>query len=742
MNRQQTTSETTCRKGIGVSSAESRLSYCALCLALAVVAFSGVTRAEEEKKPGDTSGQAEKKDPKEELPQVTVIAERQAEKVERSATSVSVLTRTEITDRVISSTEHVPDYIPNFDVRQTIDRRSPAYSVRGFANPTGFGQPTVITYVDDIPNGDIRGLNEELFDVEYVEAFRGAQPTRFGRNAPAGAIYFRTVEPTNKFTGEADLRYGNYDTQYFRGIVRGPILKDLLHFKLAGAFSRRDGYLKNRVRGNRPDHQKALDGKAQLFWRPIKDLRITLTATAQDADDGAQGYVDYDSRDHHELTNDQRGAQEIDAYLGSLRIEYAAPWFDFTSISTRRRFEADHSRTDGDLTPVNVLDFKEEYTYIQWSQEFRFAARNPDGPWDWHAGLYFEDRSVQTIAGAVYLNTAIIQAPPPFGFGLPFTAPAQDVHNSDRHNKTYAVFGDATYTALKKLDITFGMRYEAHKPEILRTHFLQAPVEGANVEVVPTINEEKTNHAVLPRLAVAYRVTDDLIPYMSITRGWRPGGYTQGGDSVAAAEWDPEFSWQYEAGLKSWWLDRKIAFSAALFWNDIKDYHVRRFFTPTSFGLVNAHEVTARGFEVEVEARPLEGLNVQFHFGFTDAHFDRFTDKVNGGTFDDNRVLNVPRYDFMLAAQYRHSTGFFGRLEWTGLGEYEMREDNTLKQGAFEVLNAKLGYERDFFGIYLYGRNLLNRDYDQYTLPGIVPGQFVTAPGAPQTFGIMARFKF
>jgi iron complex outermembrane receptor protein len=192
--------------------------------------------------------------------------------------------------------------------------------------------------------------------------------------------------------------------------------------------------------------------------------------------------------------------------------------------------------------------------------------------------------------------------------------------------------------------------------------------------------------------------------------------------------------------MKSTWLNDRVIFDLSIFDDILRAYQVRRQYA-FSFRVDNADRVTTRGLETNLTVRPLKGLELITGVGVADARLDRYKDRQTGENFDGNNLSLTSKYTFSLAAQYLHSTGFFARAEYEGNGRYPYSEDNIRFQSAFQLFNAKLGYERRHFGVYLFGKNLFDRTYSRFGIPGPT-GALVGSPGAPRTFGIQATYKF
>ena len=105
----------------------------------------------------------------------------------------------------------------------------------------------------------------------------------------------------------------------------------------------------------------------------------------------------------------------------------------------------------------------------------------------------------------------------------------------------------------------------------------------------------------------------------------------------------------------------------------------------------------------------MEGLDLIAGLGYIDARFDRFRVARTGERFDGNDIQLIPPYTFSVAMQYRHRHGGFARVEYQGLGGYSFFEDNARGQTAYELLNARVGYERAGIGVSLLRRTWRTR---------------------------------
>ncbi|MEG3882560.1 TonB-dependent receptor, partial [Microcoleus sp. herbarium7] len=251
-----------------------------------------------------------------------------------------------------------------------------------------------------------------------------------------------------------------------------------------------------------------------------------------------------------------------------------------------------------------------------------------------------------------------------------------------------------------------------------------------------------SNNVVLPKVAIDYRFNPNVLIYGSIARGYKNGGFSSLPNTPDAAAFDPERSWTYEIGTKTNWLDDRLLANLAFFYTRVRDYQAIDFVPPNISSITNAESANLWGFEVEVKAQPATGFNLNAGFGYTNARYDRYTNAV-GVNFNGNRLSNTPEFTYNLGAQYRSPNGFFSRVELQGFGTTFFEETNRAKQKPFGLVNARIGYEFDNFGIYLFGNNLFDKTYFTSSFKSNFAGErFFGSVGEGRTIGVQVTTQF
>ena len=68
-------------------------------------------------------------------------------------------------------------------------------------------------------------------------------------------------------------------------------------------------------------------------------------------------------------------------------------------------------------------------------------------------------------------------------------------------------------------------------------------------------------------------------------------------------------------------------------------------------------------------------------------------------------------YTLSAGASYRHPSGFFARLDATARDAFYFDVSHDRKSRAYELVNARIGYEAERWTLHLWGRNLFDKEY-------------------------------
>lgn len=635
--------------------------------------------------------------------------------------SVTALDGNAAEERDLRALRDLPSQTPNLYISDNSLRSfGDTYGVRGLVNTPFFSDPSLALYVDGVPYGNAFSYSTELLDVDRIEVLRGPQGHLVGRNNSAGVIQISTRQPDDRFRAAGTLGFGTEDWQYYRVGVSGPIRSNRLHFSVAGLLSKRDGFLENTNLDTEPDSQEGMLGRVAIGWKPAENWEVLFAVTAEDFDDGTQRIAPL-SGPHFKVASDFDGVTEVSANSQALRVQHVGECVTFSSVTARRDWQLDPFTLDLDLSPFAGNTARIEQRQEQWSQELRFESPDSSETWRWLAGFYFSTSEIESD------STRNFFVPVPGFFAAETTRFETDDDN-------YALFGQLRWRATERFEIAVGTRLDYTVKEIDRT-------KASTLGVIAPLDKERNYFNAAPNLTLTLELTDDVMLYGTTGIGFKPGGYSGFVDPPSSARFDTERVWANEIGVKTAWFERRLIANAAVFYYDIWDYQVERPVPGTTdLTIVNADKAQSLGAELEIAARPAEGVELSGFIGYTGIEFREYKDPVTGANLVDHRAPYTPEFNGGLAAQYTPRCGFFARAEWVVVGETYFDDLNAQrgKQSSYGIVNAKVGYERKNFALFVFGKNLEDKFYYTNKRLDLDAG----VPGEPRTWGVMGTVRY
>ena len=136
--------------------------------------------------------------------------------------------------------------------------------------------PAVAVAFNDIPFIRNHFFEQEFYDVSQVEVLRGPQGTLYGRNATAGVVNLEFAKPTDQFEAMASADIGNYKNRRFEGMLNIPIVDDRVDLRIAGEWTKRNGYSFNEITNAPIDGRDLWSGRMTLGFKPTEKLQTYL----------------------------------------------------------------------------------------------------------------------------------------------------------------------------------------------------------------------------------------------------------------------------------------------------------------------------------------------------------------------------------------------------------------------------------------------------------------------------------
>jgi len=132
--------------------------------------------------------------------------------------------------------------------------------------------PAVAVAFNDMPFIRNHFFEQEFYDVSQVEVLRGPQGTLYGRNATAGVVNLTSAKPTDQFEAMGSADFGNYQNRRFEGMINLPIVDDRLDLRVAGEWTKRNGYSFNALTNDSIDGRDLWSGRVTVGFKPTEKL--------------------------------------------------------------------------------------------------------------------------------------------------------------------------------------------------------------------------------------------------------------------------------------------------------------------------------------------------------------------------------------------------------------------------------------------------------------------------------------
>ena len=735
--------------------------------------------------------------------EIVVQARKRAELLEDTPVSITALGESALREHGVARLDEIEQLVPNLTFQRNPEGQDALVRIRGIGTPRASIQfdPGVGIYVDGVFLARAAGGLIDVLDVQQVEVLRGPQGTLFGKNTVGGAINITTVRPHEEREGFVFLRPGNLGTLNARAMLNLPILEDVLLSRVAFSSDSTDGYVFNEARGEILSGRDSLNFVGSLRYQPRDSLTFDLTGNwSRSRSNGRGGRCVFvqetglqslvpgwvpECRQSEPFRVEANVAQLVD--IESYGAWATARWdvgslgvVDDLSVKsvTSWREQRPRLRQDSDGTSFQVIQLSTAGGAAldgfpgfaqQISQELQVNAEALDGRLALVGGyfVYWENADsgqVQTAFPGI-LNRF-----------------ARNEIQTDNWN--WALYSQATYDVTDWLSLTAGLRYTEEKKGLSALNRDIDPSTGAPLPGPPLTDGSSSAifSAWTPMASVALLAPDrlldaarldHLLAYFTYSRGFRGGGFNALGatETGGLEPFEPEFLDSFEIGAKTIGWDQRVTFNLSFFlakYDDIQVTSIRDIGDPDDDGVpniiqltLNAAKATTKGMELEVNAIPVEGLQINGSVGLIDARYDEFIgiNDLNNDPIDRSGQTfnNTPRWQTFLAAQYSfpleagERDGLSGwltpRVEWAYQSEMHFQGPELTQgvQRGYNLINARLSYSflADRAQVALWVKNLTDETYFGASTPvANFFGLTLQYYEAPRTFGGELSFRF
>jgi outer membrane receptor protein involved in Fe transport len=731
------------------------------------------------------------------IEEIVVTATRREQNVQDIPINIASFDGNLLDTREIHDLAELGRNVPGLYVVDTGKRTSNQIVVRGLnldqitaTDGDNTGGNVVSTYVGDIP----LYVDLTLNDMQRVEVLLGPQGTLYGSGTLGGAIRFLPNRPQFDATS-FDFRASTFDLAESDGTGwRGGVMANIPIGPKFAVRANVDYYddpgfidspylvrevgvsdpepdlsdpaavAANLYRKNDTNWEHTMSGRVGLRWQPTDAIDANLTYYYQDMEVGGrtQNHVVSFGTGKYESANRVLEPNDRTNKLAALEINADLGFATLTSATGYSTYDEEGHRDQTDL--LITLEFSYEafpsftaYTYDPQqsrniSQELRLVSKG-SGPLTWIGGLFYYSQNFRSLSEEFTPHYDEF-----LGISRPDSLEYISYEEDDQTEK--AVFGEVGYEITDRWQVTLGARWYKYDLTIdsgfdtpLFNTFLGAPSDAINLVLGRSTQGDS---GTLYKINTSYHFTNDLMGYVTISEGFRLGAsngvpactaddLANPGQALCGmpdeVQYFPDTTTNYEIGIRSQWLDRRLTFNGALYYIDWKDPQLASVTVLGSLPIIkNGDGAKTQGIELSFDAKVTNRFSVAVGYSHTQAELTALAPSIlrvyeppgfgppsnaNPGAGPDpifangqpgDRLPGSPRdqgtvnfaYDLPLSGgksvAFNYGIAAVGNIITT-IGERAGGQ----KLGGYAVHNASAVWHNNRWTAGLYAQNLLNK---------------------------------
>lgn len=696
--------------------------------------------------------------------EIVVTASKRAENLQDVPISVSAISGEALSKSRTTNVDDLVTKVVNLQLTSIVGDNTPIFALRGVSmSDYSLNQSSpVATYYDEVYKGNFAFLGVSMFDLERVEVLRGPQGTLYGKNTTGGAVNLITRKARlGETSGYFNAGYGNYDRFDLGGAVNLP-LGEKAAIRLAGTFSKADGWFKNVVPGKADlasVNEYALRGT--LVVEPSDGARFTLRAATSKQSPRNYGIFAQPAAVNRPGLGKWEIAANIDerrkarTWSVALTSEFdVADTLTLTSITSWDKGKLSfYEDTDGTATELLEIPYADKAS--QFAQDLRLTS-DTGGPFDFILGAYFNREKVyNTSTFEIAKDVDSDGIPGITGNDCAVGLPLACLFNNEftQIKKSYALYTDLKYEVSEAFTLRGGLRYTKDKG--VQKDFIANAygVDGSLIAtLIPLSRLNYSTDNLSGKIGFDYNLADGNMIYAHVSKGYRAPSFNAQAffDPSELSVAKPEKVTAYELGTKLQFAGRSVTLNMAAFYYDYSNQQFINVDPATAAQtLLNIDKSRIYGGEAELSVRASDMISFRAGLGLLSTRIKKGT--VSGANVSGNRLSNAPKLSFNMGADiflFDNDSGklsFHPDLSYQTNQYFEVLNVPRLRQQGYALLSAHLDYETadGRWNASIWGKNLTKKHYFTSRVDLLAGFGFdYNHIGNPRTYGITVGTKF
>ncbi|WP_405352238.1 TonB-dependent siderophore receptor [Nonlabens sp. Asnod3-H03] len=601
------------------------------------------------------------------------------------------------------------------------------FSLRGFSV-----QPQLVNGLPGLTNGTINPAN-----IERIEVLKGPSATLFGNavSSYGGLINVVTKKPYAGSGGELSFTSGSYGLNQIVGDYNTALSKeDDLYFRINTAYSTEQSFQDAGFRKSffvAPSLSYKVNNRLSFsFYGEItqaEQTNPTFLFLNRSAPTAARNLEELNYNNKLSFTsNDLTLENPTQNYRIEMDYKLSDTWQSQTLLSKSS------TSTKGYYSYLFDFGILEGDTYSRYINKQNANTQTTDIQQNFIGDFKIGKLRNRMVIGLDYFNESQTNNSTGYAFygnitpdggangDNPFTAAIEEdvyplstsgvdaalagigVSNVKSNYEIYSVYASDVLNISDRLSVMAGLRID---------HF-------NNEGDLATIDDDYDQTTLSPKLGVLYQpIKDQLSVFANYQNGFTNVAPQLVGDPSAGAQtlatFDPEQANQIEVGIKTNLFKNRLNATISYYDIKVKD---RVITDPSSpFNKIQGGEVVSSGFEIEINANPIKGLNIRAGYSKNDSET---TESDNTEILNKRPLEAGPETLYNLWANYEFQQG---NLDGFGLGlglngaserfaiNYASTGDFILP--SYTIVNASVFYQADHYRVGLKLNNAFNKEY-------------------------------
>tara|TARA_Y100000592_G_scaffold52999_1_gene83697 strand:- start:106 stop:2376 length:2271 start_codon:yes stop_codon:yes gene_type:complete len=680
------------------------------------------------------------------LEEIVVVAEKRDENLKDLSQAVTVLSGEELDQKNVTTFVDLSAIAPGVTVAKNEGYKT-IISIRGIGNETNqnaIAAPSVAYHLDGVYVASPFSLQTDFIDVDRIEVLRGPQGTLFGQNSTGGAINVISKAPsTEEFQMSGDLTAGEYNLKKGRISLNIPITESFAT-RTSVSITDRDGFSKNLLNGQDLDDMSSISARTDWeYLGSAASIRVFAQYFDADNNGAAMKGIDDPTPNPRELLQDTEANFELTSKLAAAILEVPlsnstlkaiASWQEDDVLikrdNDRHNFGDIHIGGLWDGLPYIRAEYDPETSLVETKTfEVNIISDTPlFDKLDWTVGAFYLDHKIENHireykdVNNVYdidlmdgeFTPYVHNSECPACFAI-YGAEVGFISDAFPTRESYSAYAQTTLNMTDTTRLVTGVRYTDDTVDSFVSNFFGIPGQVYNLKE----NLSETTG----RVAVEWDATDNAMTYLSITKGFKPGGsnLTFGFDNDNAPVmvfpiFKNEEILAYEIGFKSAY--EATRFNAAVFYYDYENLQFQAT-DPDIYrgGVANIPEVNVQGVEVELVRLLTDALTFDVKVAYLDSDIKsayEALDNVKAEPYffgqeairydlreniQGNDLAKTPGLTANVSLKYEKylDSGLFsGIVEYVHRGEFQQRVINNPTVDtvpSYNIVNVLLSYD-------------------------------------------------